>query len=191
MTPLVATFAKIGPTYEAVPETVYYWSGSGVIQINIGDGLQRYTGTTVNGTQLASIASIRDNQGTSNRRATITLVLPNQESVNASLVDPGPVKVKLNWAMSTNQGQTWSVLDVSFVGRVSATTTTQNTVVYQIDTLVDSDRYGTQRDISFEGQRAKYPAITEGPNKRPEDDSFFMLPIIGSQGIRTRWPRDT
>lgn len=193
----VAWFAKIGPTYEANPETVYYWSGTGVITINVGDGLQTYSGTTVNGTQLINLRSISDSQSEKNRRASITITLPDtpdRAPFLAALVDPGPVQVKINWAVTHNQGQTWTILNRAFVGKLSKPSVTQNVYMIDIETLRGADRFGGRQSVNFESQRNAYPSYVleraSGNVTVPEDDSLFMMPVLGAQGVRTRWPNN-
>ena len=191
-----AWFAKVGPTNEDEPETTYWWSGTGAIEINVGDGVQRYTGTTVNGTQLVSLTAIEESLSQTNRRATITITLPNQETFLAALIDPGPVPVKINWTVSFNGGFTWNVISRTFVGKLSKQGVTgDNVYTINIETITGADRFGSTRDISFEKQINEHPqeVVTkqDGTTQTlPADDSFFMLPALGSVGVNTRWPRD-
>ena len=191
----VAWFAKLGPTIEDTPETVYYWSGAGSLTLNVGDGPQTYVGTTVNGTQLVGLRSIAETKGQRNRRASISINLPDvpdRAPFLAALVDPGPVPVVVRWARTQTNWETFSIINRTFVGRLSRPTVAGGVYSIDIETLSGRDQFGDQRSVSFEVQRNAYPAGRDAVAgiDYPEDDSFFMLPILGAQGVRTRWPRD-
>lgn len=191
----VAWFAKIGPTIEDEPETVWYWSGTGRLTLNVGDGSQAYSGTTVNGTQLVDLRSIAETQGQRNRRASISINLPDvpgRAPFLAALVDPGPVPVVVRWAKTATAWETFSVIDRTFVGRLSRPSVAAGVYSIDIETLSGRDQFGDQRSVSFEVQRNAYPAGRDEAAMidYPEDDSFAMLPILAAQGVKTRWPRD-
>lgn len=189
---LAALFLRLGPTYEDTPETTFWWSGEGKVFVNVGDGLQIYTGTTYNGTQLMNISPMQTTQRTPNNRATVVMVLPDtqeRELLQAALVYPGPVGVKVNIAFSTDQGVSWSILDKVFFGRLSYPRLLGNEYSIDVETLSGSDRYGNQKTINFEAQKAANPSGTTSSGFiYPADDSLWQLPLLTTYGVATKWP---